>query len=346
MSKLKWLNVGLVVLILMSVIPFQSSAQDNEISAEIKWTTQLDGRGLVTWHPTENILAVSGDTHIYIFNGETGEILNEWQSHEFNQVVDLIWHPNGNWLTTVDDFLGNITIWDVNSGDIVNSFAVQNTSSFSWDLTGDYLATASDSITSTDEDKAREISVWHVSSTTAKQEYLLWNNSNSIVVEYSPDGKYLAGILSWYSDPIYVWDAETYELLYSYTESEYHTLGDWHFAQSLTWSPDSQSLAVILNNNQIDEYQVGIWHLETGIYERFSTQTYMHSIAWHPLESWILTAGGDMPIALWDTETFENLFTLDVQTKSSYSVAWSFDGTYFANINYDGTATVWEILPE
>jgi TolB-like protein len=158
-----------------------------------------------------------------------------------------------------------------------------------------------------------------------------------VTLEYSPDGKYLAGGFSYREGEtllsvLSIWGVESGERI---NRIEVNSNAG---VKCLTWSPDSKYIA-----SSFDDNKVKIHNMETGAEVwMFTGHTgQVNAVVYSPDGKRVISASDDKTIKVWDTVTGHELKTLTGHTDGVKCLAWSPDGGYFISGSDDGTIKFW-----
>lgn len=108
----------------------------------------------------------------------------------------------------------------------------------------------------------------------------------------------------------------------------------------LVFSPDSQWLAIIADDNSVKLLPMNPGQPMRGLAAPSANVT---SAAFSPDGKWLATASQDTTIKLWDTESGDKVLTLKGHNHSVSCVAFSPDGKRLATASFDNTIKVWEL---
>lgn len=331
----------LALTFLLTVFIAQTSAQENNtLGYHLVWKFEHDQRiQLVEWHPQSDVLAVATQNYVIILKSRDGEEVQRIQIDEVEHVVDMAWNSEGN-LLAVGDTLGWVHIYGDQWKELETFFAPW-LSALEWHPSRDELVTVNDTETSTHAYSRRQITVWN---TEGEILDTVKGLHNVVDVEYSPDGKILASIESGINGAL--WDGKTYRAITPiYLDTHPRTLSDQHFAQSITWSPDSDSIALLSNNNTEGIFSVVIWDVGTEqiAAEFLGDKSFVNSISWNPQFDLLASAWSDNMIRIWDVEASEEVLTIADHENIVMSVAWGPNGQFLASAGSDRTLRLWEI---
>jgi len=154
-------------------------------------------------------------------------------------------------------------------------------------------------------------------------------------VAFSPDGSVLA--VGGHDDQVTLWDPATGE-----QTGELH-LGEHQYVETLDWSP-AGLLAVGSGTGNIT-----IWNpasgellLTVGVSEIESVAYNGRIAAFSPDGSLLASSYDDHQIALWNSKTGENSYTMPGHEKRVKGLSWSPNGEMFASGSWDRTVILWE----
>jgi WD40 repeat protein len=332
------------------------NAQSGEIIYRLR-TEQWSTTSPVVWSPDGQRLAGTSQsgselfanefsTNILIWNIEDGNLINQWDVSEDNQIVELLWQPDGeaiayrkalrrqSQMMTIcgDEFVG---ILDINEG---NNFVFHpdghtaEIDTITWNVDNQQFATGS---------ADRTIRIWDAS--TGRQTQILeghqcriqtlsWNPVDAQLASYSTD------------DTIRVWDVASGEATF---ETDF---GIWFMnplPQNLVWNPSGNYLAA---TNHLGE--VKVWNVQddTIIYDvRITSENVSFAVlSWIANDLFLAIApltGNDVEI--WRiTDDPELITSFATAGDIIYSGIWSPDGSYLAVYSGDGIVQVWNVPQE
>lgn len=207
----------------------------------------------IAWHPNENQLAgLHGGRNesITIWNGETGDILNQFNQEVPNTIAGVVvlhalsWSPDGRYIAT-DSVINTITIWDIQLG-IIHSTIPQTETSFHnivellWSPDSTYLLSGSVN---------GSIRVWNVQSSinildVEGYSYVAWNADATLFAGMSLENS------------VTIWNLENEEIV---AEINLHTNTitsiDWNTNNDILVSTDADGNMLIwdfTNNIQLN----------------------------------------------------------------------------------------------
>ena len=222
--------------------------EDETIMYELVWDYEAGSAiDIVEWHPSGDLIAGAEKNNVIFIDSDSGDELHRIEVDDATYVADMAWNHDGS-LFAAGDTDGWIHIYD-DEWEEISLFLAPWFFSMDWHPTRNELATVNnDTETLATERHDGEIRIWNVEGEIIEK---LSELPGVISVEYSPDGRFLLG-LDWYLNAV-LWDTETYSPhdLVS-RDTEYRTLSDGHFAQSIAWSQDNEHFALISKNNMED----------------------------------------------------------------------------------------------
>jgi WD40 repeat protein len=321
----------------------------------------------IAWSPDGSYLASgSWDEMLLLWDTQNGQLLYAAQSFAESAglgmttggaIIGVAWSP-------VEDRLATITegdylqIWDAATGSeiykVKTTTADSNIKDIIWSADGSQIATAHQEIISSQWKGV--VRIWD-----ARNGRLVRSlDANSAVnsLAFSPDGSWMVGGASYYTEALYLWDLNNGEILQTFASesstlavdwpasgdgwvsvSADGTLSSWNAAKrqvlrslpnlfmsvvnDIDWSLDGQQLVSVG-----DDKVLRIWDLTSQEQaQTFSGQNYnLEAIAWSPDGAMLLSGGGD-EIRRWDKAGE----VLD-QIQAYYTVqdvAWSPDGSHW-----------------
>ncbi|MHA2250202.1 MAG: WD40 repeat domain-containing protein [Candidatus Kariarchaeaceae archaeon] len=276
----------------------------------------------VAWSP-DGIKIASGSQQqtIEIWEGSTGKKITTLSRSSTYEAATVSWSPDSQKI--VAGFDGNdqsrdIKIWDVNSGNEINSFPIGNNKlghykniySVDWSPDGTKIASA---------DSEGIITIWDVLTGNPIQNFT--GHTNTIwKIAWSPDGSKLASGSP--REAIIIWDVLTGNII--------NTISPYLAGiNGFSWSPDGNKLAY-----GSDDQAIKIRDLSTGtdvivISKAFYNYQQPNSVEWSPDGSKI-AAGYWNSIILWDAVTGSKIWTMeDDKFQHIETISWHPDSTKF-----------------
>lgn len=219
---------------------------------------------------------------------------------------------------------GTISIWDVETGRLINSFKGYSKFLYSLSFSHDnqYLVTVP-------EDENDEVSIWDCKSGKCLSKICSIVNYPYIyggqIVDFSPNGKYLAisrsGMI----------------LLYDITRKELIKTGFEHDAMvnSVSFSPDGKYLV-----SASYDKSVRIWDLSTlrCVHSLEGHTNFVYTANYSPDGRYIVSVS-EGTIKIWNVNTGKCIETLDGQNVNS--AAFSSDGKNFVSVSRNRSIKVW-----
>jgi WD40 repeat protein len=285
-----------------------------------------DGRFLVT---------ASDDATARLWNvaGRDGITLQDGAG----RITGMAYHPDGQSMAT-SDYDGYARIWDLRSGAakpvVVLPKGPNSANAVAFSPDGRTLATALDD---------RPVELWDLRATdvAARPTELSSPERGMLALDWSPDGRYLAGSSQDADDPsIWIWDLQAGAPSASPRLLQGHTKP----AAALAWSPDGHTLASASYDHSIllwDMRDPGkqpkplVGHADAAV-----------AVAWSPDGQTLASASWDGTALLWDLSAADpsaDPVVLDDHEGYVVAVAFSPDGRRLATGGYDNTARLWDL---
>lgn len=179
---------------------------------------------------------------------------------------------------------------------------------------------------------ASSTGIWiYDASTFELVNFLDGHNAEVHLVEWSPDGKFLASGGSRYT--IIIWDTMTWDIVTSIDE-----VG---LPFDLEWSPDGEYFIATGTDNDPAIWNTTTWVI-TGSLEGYSGDDTVVEVVWSPGGTYIATRTlHENEVIIWDGITWEPVQDLSDQLKTVYSLEWSSVGEQLL-IYIPDTLTVWD----
>lgn len=301
----------------------------------------------VSWSPDGQLLAVSHNTAVTIYDANTMMPLNSIANLDL-QYVAATWSPDGTRLAVVNGH--NLHIWQQawSPGDAQQRFIYRGSERYDpsallspithivWSPDGDEIAVANGDI----------IDIIDTEAGTFLREIVGdWGRINDL--DWFVDDRF--ALSSNYDRFGYVVDASTGSILnYFYTGGFATESSD---VGSVAFSPDRNRFAVgtsdgiiaLWINTQTAEYTDQTPDLLFGNLGDQRHQLRVDTMEWSPTGQFIASGSRDGTVRIWDAATGEQLEQIDLgEGVHVNSVAWSPDGNKLAYGNADGSVTLFD----
>ncbi|RKU07490.1 hypothetical protein C6502_17080 [Candidatus Poribacteria bacterium] len=295
----------------------------------------------IAFSPDGSRLAVATSMGVWLYDTETFDELALLTGHK-EEVTVVAFSPDGTKLASGSGFHfpGTLKLWEVKTGQNINTFQVKrgSTDSISFSPDGKILAWAD--------------RLWAVD--TGQQLDIPLDNKLFEIV-FSPDGKILAGtgistVERTHVGVIKFYEVETGRLINTLTATQ---RTKWSESSkrisSIAFSPDGRLLA----SGSADDGTIKLWDVETGqniatFTEKPEPNSSMLCVAFSP-EGTKLVVGSAAGIKLLEVPTGEYIYArqhIDIGelefSLNIFSVAFSPDGTKLASASWDGVK-LWEV---
>ena len=305
-----------------------------------KGGVSYEDRG-IAFSPDGSRLAVATSMGVWLYDARTFDEIALLTGHK-EEVTVVAFSPNGTKLASGSGFHfpGILKLWDVKTGQNINTFQVErgSTDSISFSPDGKILAWA-DRLWDVDTGQQLDISL----------------DNKLFEVVFSPDGKILAGtgintVERTRAGVIKFYEVATGRLINTLTATQH---SEWSESSkrvsSIAFSPDGRLLA----SGSADDGTIKLWDVETGQNIATFTETpvpnsSMSCVVFSP-DGTKLAAGSAAGIKLLEVPTGEQVYTrqhIDFGKlefpASIFSVAFSPDGTKLASASWDGVK-LWEV---
>ena len=296
----------------------------------------------IAFSPDGRRLAVATSMGVWLYDAETFDELALLTGHK-EEVTTVAFSPDGTKLASGSGFHfpGTLKLWDVDTGQNIDTFQVEggSTDSISFSPDGKMLAWAD--------------RLWDVD--TGQQLDIPLDNKLFEIV-FSPDGKMLAGtgintVDRKRAGVVKFYDVETGRLINTLTATQPTT--KWNDSSkrvsSIAFSPNGQLLA----SGSADDGTIKLWDVETGqnivtFSEKSEPNSSMLCVAFSP-DGAKLAVGSAAGLKLLEVTTGEHIYTrqhidfgkLDFPAHI-FSVAFSPDGTKLASSSW-ASIKLWEV---
>ena len=249
--------------------------------------------------------------------------------HSSNHIRSIAFSPDGQTLASLSNY--NVDLWDVSTGD--HNFSLHESenknSIFAFSPDGNTLAIGSE---------RRTLHLWDIT-TKERITSLNINGSRVVRVLFSPDGETLASISA--SN----WDNNLTTALWN-TDTWTHrtTLPDEHrnnYAQSVSFSPDSSTMANANKRRAVDLWDVSTGELKKTLVGHTAT---VYSTSFSPDGETLASGDSDGTVRLWNIATSETKHTIERQTDTDeiHRVTFSPDGKTLLINTRQKDARLWD----
>jgi WD40 repeat protein len=284
----------------------------------------LGGPAYATFSPSGKTIAVAAGTSVQLVEAGTGKLQREFKGHT-RRLHSIAFAPDGKTLATgdgefkVDHVLGEVRLWDVESGKLFATLDWNGSDVTSLAFTPDGKRVIGGGL--------KGFRVWQCSTGKLLHEQEIVGGSLAIAV--SPDGRTMAG--GGFDEVVTLRDAETWREVKVFK-------GHKSELRSLTFSPDGKTLA----SGGVGELKV--WNMRRGELQRtIRADSTVWGAAFSPDGKRIAIGSGDPrdkalgKSTLWDFATGEVSQSTASREGGIVSVAVSPDGKTFLSGSYGGT---------
>ncbi len=236
-------------------------------------------------------------------------------------ITSIAFSPDRKTLASVTNY--SVDLWNVSTGEHIITLDGSRTRSIY------SIAFSPDGKTLTTGELNGSILLWDVA-TRVRKSTLNGNGDNVARLLFSPDGKTLASMsnIGWQNEVVVdLWDTDTW------THKATISGGHINLAQSLSFSPDSSTLA---NANQ--RRSVDLWDVSTGEIKRtiVGHKGAVYSTSFSPDGKTLASGSSDGTVRLWDVATGDLKNTIEGRTDIINRVMFSPDGkTLLINMQDD-----------
>jgi len=331
--------LSLLVFLLFSTI----NTQAEEIITEPIHTLELeeDGGNLAFSPDGQWALSGSSDKTVKLWDVNTGSLVRSFEGYSHsayglpksNSIYSLAFSPDGLWALSggggQDSFdmfyLGEMHLYNVNTGDIVRSFSGHDRDVYSvafspdglWALSGGYDET---------------LKLWDVNTGSLIRTFT-GHTSHVYSVAFSSDGLWALSGAAYPDNTLKLWDVNTGSLVRTFT-------GHTKSITSVAFSPDG---LWALSGSR--DTTLKLWEVNTGNLVRSFTghTSYVHSVAFSPNGLWALSGSSDNTLKLWKVSTGSLVRTFTGHKSDVDSVAFSPDGQTALSGSWDNTLKLWDL---
>ena len=315
-----------------------------DIISDIVFTP--DGQSLISagWDRVIRVWDIARSINTLSFSNMDDRILSMRVSPDGESLVTGMGNVGNNAFSPATDNASNtsVWIWDLRTGDQLESFTGHQDWLWTVDISPDGQIAASGSgplrLTLTPDQYDLSIRIWNVE--TGEEIQRLQGHQNVVdSVLFLPDGQRL--LSAGWDGRILLWDIQSGEILREYTSHPGRVY-------KLALSSDGSSFASAgedTTNRSDPQHLAIIWDLETGeILQTLRGHTGgVNGVAISPDDTRILTASSDRSIRIWDAQNGELLATLEGHTASVNEVRFSPDGSSFVSTSWDDTVRLWDL---
>lgn len=349
------------LLCVMLIVSSNTYAQDGGYR-EVLVITQDDFVHCVDWHPTENKIATASGNSIYIWDVETGELLQSFEAYhgDINYVDSVVWSPDGTRLVSTCDHPMNAgcvpMVWDVETESAISHIDLP-AYSVSWSPDGERLLMITELVSPHDLKDNHPLlnpypldvfSIWSPETGEADSYYSFainrhpgWTHSQN-----NPShALWLSNSEFWginQDGEVTIWNADTRQLSRVFLELNGDPFGA---NQGVDWNPHTHQVAVAINDNRSGTYGFSVLGIDPEeVVAHIESPEFVDAVAWRPDGQLLATGGNTNAIRLWDASTLEELAIIP-HNAPVWSSSWSPDGRYLATAEWGnpGTIRIWEI---
>ena len=272
------------------------------------------------------------NTSIHLWDVETGSLIQTLLGH-MNGVNSIDYNIDGSILSSVCDD-GILCLWDMNTMSHMNTLIAHTFSAISVAFSHDGHTLVSGSMDGT-------IHLWDSQTlekrNTIEEHLILWS-----AIDFSPNGENIAS--TGWDNTLRIFDTSSGKLI-----STSHGLFDP--LASVSYSPDGRTIATgsvtSIRHKSIweaNENSVRLWDVSTGKIKAilYGHQNNVRNVAFHPYEPIVAAAVDKSSVILWDTKSYQPLWTIPSEVIYTKNVAFSPDGRILATGNNSGIE-LWDL---
>ena len=234
-----------------------------------------------------------------------------------------------------------IQLWDVETNNHLHTFIGHTDSVNSIDISPDerFLVSGADDGT---------MRLWDVETGTQLHTLTKFIGYNIISVEFSPDGKLVAGLMNFMNSNIVLYDVKTGLLVRNITAFKLPPLGaPWSFkprehsypVNKIAFSPKGDVIASCSSDET-----VRLWDVNIGAHLRVMTghTDTVYNISFSPDGKIVTSVSHDDTVRLWDVATGSEIRQFNSQSDGVSSVYFSPDGNTIASGGNDNMIRFWD----
>ena len=317
-----------------------------------KFQTQVEAPVYTQWHLPEGATLRLGKGHIrdirfvpdgtqfvvatsigiWLYDAHTGAEIARFNKEPRNTKT-IAFSPDGKTLISSDS-KGAVQMWDTSTGKLRSTFQGPRK------ITNAVSVSSADRIKLANEQHGN-IRLWEFNTKTTQPIVTDINSDSrfgySVVMALSPNAMFFAAATREGDEiyPVWVWDANTGELLFTLKE---HT----RWIRTLAFSPDSKTLAI---GNE--RRTIWLWDTDTGTLRgtlKVPAGSF-HALAFSPNGKLLASGSGDGSVRLWDAtakKQYVPLLTLKGHKNRVSTLAFSPDGKTLLSGGYSGNILAWD----
>lgn len=293
------------------------------------------------------IASASGDRTIKLWSTKTGEYVRTLRRHS-GWVRGVAFSPDGKMLASVSSDR-TLRLWDIRTGELQRTWSAHDAwvGAVAFSPDGQQIATGSQDCS---------IKIWHINRTEPLQ-VLLGHTHWIRAVAFSANGRYLASgsrdrtVRLWQvatgacSQPIEAHGGEIWSVAFdphyadrvaSCGADGMAKLWKWTVADQLgAFNPAANVSAT--GRDDSDDFTEG------GQADRTAqtATSALATLAFHPSQPILATAGQDKTICLWNSTSAQLLDTLNEHQSWIWSVSFSRDGQFLVSGDWNGVIKIW-----
>ena len=305
------------------------TSQEKRIHVAISIAFSPDGRTLATVE--DEGLLLLWDTTTWQHKMTLSDVVAEEDRQPYSTFATVAFSPDGHTIASVAE--NGLKIWDASTG------ILRNTLTKSLGFTPPHIAFSPDgrflasSNAPYDSLVLWNTSTWEIEATLASST----GDDSMIVVAFSPDGSTFAAgfggtFAAGFAGGLLIYDATTWRRV--------GALRYQKGVESITFSPDSMTLASVHDDGKLEQRDVNTGKLNTStIIHNFS---YLAPFKFSPVDHNIVAAAPQQDLVLWDITTGESTRFVG-NGGQLHELAFSPDGNTVAGGGQYGKVVVWDI---
>jgi WD40 repeat protein len=263
-------------------------------------------------------LVVGGENGaLVVFDVKTGKLQQRLQGHQ-ETIFDMVFHPQGKWLATIEKSGKRILFWSLSTGKITHEWPVSDVTALAIDADGTYLASNSNN----------NINLWNLK--TSKPQRTLIGHEKNISkhgLTFHPTKPVLASVSE--GKIAFLWNVSTGEKLYTFQSVNKDA--------SITFSPNGKYLVAGCKSTTICFWEVDsgqLWKELQGHKNKVLDSQFIAN------GRYLVSASLDRTLRFWDIESGVTLRVLQEHTSGVSAIATHAEQVFSAS--YDNTAMRWD----
>jgi len=310
----------------------------SEIVTPINAQTELPSVGdfytaIPVWNPSNTLIAKVSDTNVEMWQVNASDPIQILSGHT-DTVLTLSWSDDGNYLATGSRD-GTVRIWDVATGDTITVYTDHDNvvGSVAWKPNSMLVASAS-------IQGEQNLHTWDALTGNMT---ISSNGGTGSVIHFSANGMKIATVVGPIIRTRELTDFEITKYFRTDAMGSLEVEDNNNLMESVRWSPDGSKLVTgniggsiyIWDANTLQPLSTLIasdsYNPEGIVLITQLSQTWVRDVAFNFDGTRVLAASSDGTLRVWDTETFQEIQT--IQVDPFIGAGWSADGEHLVTIS-------------